>query len=473
MVKIGEYLLALLQYGYLLYQSLHTFFYTNITIVIVLVFSKGLLLLFKKVKLIVRMKRVLFSIAAIALIANVNAQNLNKVKDALEEKNLMVAKQEIDGLMAKPEYTAKPDVWFWKGMVENELSKDDKTRTSCADCKLEAVQSFKRYLELDKKGVLMVTRLGAPMYELYNGFLEEGNKAYTTENIAMAYDQFNKALELHDYIGTVKLLEREGINFAAMDTMLISNVAICAMNSNKNLEAIALYSKLIDTKAATENMANNCGVLVSNTFISNKKKEAQDFNNKCKNYFANNETFYETEMQMMEDADRKVVMAKYDEAIKAKPNAYRIHFNYLAEMFNYIHAGKPLSADEKLAMQTRFDALAQATNAINHTADVDALLCKNYYNVALDYNEQSLKIKGTDKESIKQKEALTAKQNGYVEKCIQAGLSAEKLFTASPTMAEADKENYKSILPVLKSIFAFKNDAAKAAAYKKKVEEFK
>jgi hypothetical protein len=46
------------------------------------------------------MKRVLFSIAAIALIANVNAQNLNKVKDALEEKNLMVAKQEIDGLVA-------------------------------------------------------------------------------------------------------------------------------------------------------------------------------------------------------------------------------------------------------------------------------------------------------------------------------------------------------------------------------------
>jgi hypothetical protein len=40
-------------------------------------------------------------------------------------------------------------------------------------------------------------------------------------------------------------------------------------------------------------------------------------------------------------------------------------------------------------------------------------------------------------------------------------------------MAEADKENYKSILPVLKSIFAFKNDAAKAAAYKKKEEEFK
>jgi tetratricopeptide (TPR) repeat protein len=414
------------------------------------------------------MKKIIIALTSLTCAIAANAQNMNKIKELIEDKNFAVAKTEVDALVAKPDYANKAEVWYYKGVIENALSADEKTKMLCKDCKQEAFASLQKYVSLDAKMVLLKINQGTQLFELYNGFLDEGNKAYTANNIDKAYDQFNKALQVHDYIGDKKI-EREGTNFGIMDTGLMNNVAICAMNSGKNLEAIALYKKLIDTKAATQEMGNNCSILASNTFIAGAKTEAQSFNDLCKIYFKNDDPFYETEMMMMEGVDKKTVLAKYDAIIKQKPNSYRIHFNYLAELFNYIH-GNVIPKEDKPVTSNTFVSVAQATNAIQHTPDVDALLCKHYYNTSFDYQETANKLKGTDKESLAKKATALAAQKAAADECIKYGIATEAGYAATK-MSEADMANLKSIYPVLKSIYAFKNDAAKVAEYKAKEDK--
>jgi hypothetical protein len=415
------------------------------------------------------MKKGILVAASIALFANAQAQNIGKVKDLIDEKNFTAAKAEMDELIKKPESAKNSEWWYYKGVIENMLSHDAKTIASCADCKFDAFQSFKKYMELDKNAVLMLANNNVQLFDLYNGFLDEGGKAYNAEKIDVAFDQFTKGLQVHDYI-VAKKLDYNGTLLNAIDTSLISNTAICALNSGKNLEAIALYNRLMDANAATEDMANNCGILANNTFIAGNKKEAADFNAACSRYFKNNQTFKESEVTMMDPTNKIAIFQKYETLIADNAKSYRLHYNYMAELFNYVHTNSSISDDEKTKYKTRFQEIAKATDAIEHQVSTVVLLAKHYYNSSYDYQEAGQKIKGTDKESTKQKDALRVLQMAAADQTIQYGLDAEKELLAAKVQ---DAESLKSIYGILSSIYNLKNDVAKTKEYQAKKDAMK
>jgi hypothetical protein len=403
---------------------------------------------------------------------NVHAQSISEVKELIADNKMKDAKQMMDAIIAKPEVASKPEAWYYKGIAENACSKEKDAASICKDCKADAFASFKKYMAMDAKSFLMKASENVQLFDLYNGFLDEGNTAYEAKDLESAYTKFSLANEVRTFIADKKL-EYKDTKFTGIDTALVTNIAIFAINTKKYTAAMDIYKGLMSKNAAVQDLANNCAIAASNAYAAGSKAEAIAFNDLCKTYYTNNDIFYESEMQMMDVNDKKALHDKYEKAIAAKPNAYRLHFNYLAELFNTLHVDNKGTEDEKIILQQKLETIAAKTDAINHTVDVDAMLCKHYYNTVYDMQEKIRKITGTTKDALAQKNIIKEKVASTMDNCIAKGLACETYYAAQASPTDGDKENLKSILGILKSAYGQKANTAKVAEYKAKVDGFK
>jgi tetratricopeptide (TPR) repeat protein len=418
------------------------------------------------------LKKIAIAIAAIVSLQHGYAQSISEVKELIADNKMKEAKQMMDAIIVKPEVASKSEAWYHKGVAENACSKEKDAATICKDCKADAFASFKKYMAMDAKSFLMKASENVQLFDLYNGFLDEGNTAYEAKDLETAYTKFCLANDVRTFI-VDKKLEYKDTKFTGIDTPLMTNIAIFAINIKKYTAAIDIYKTLMAAKAAPQDLGTNCAIVASNAYAAGNKEEAIAFNEQCKTYFTNNDIFYESEMQMMDVSDKKALHQKFEKAIAAKPSSYRLHFNYLAELFNTLHVDNKDTEEEKLILLQKLEAIAAKTDAINHTTDVDIMLCKHYYNSVYDMQEKMRKMTGSTKDVVAAKNVLKEKLATTMDACIAKGLAAESHYTSLPTMAEGDKENLKSILGILKSAYGQKANTAKVAEYKAKVDGFK
>jgi tetratricopeptide (TPR) repeat protein len=134
-----------------------------------------------------------------------------------------------------PKNAQKPEGWFYKGYVYNQLSKDStKAPAENAATKNTAYESLKKYREMDPKAVLLEEQNNSPLFDLYVGYYSDlGVKAYLAKDPATAFEHFKKALEIHDYISTNNLTGNNGFKFSALDTTLVLYTAIAAAEAKK------------------------------------------------------------------------------------------------------------------------------------------------------------------------------------------------------------------------------------------------
>jgi tetratricopeptide (TPR) repeat protein len=418
------------------------------------------------------MKKIIFALCLLSSFTQINAQGLDDIKDLLKENNIKDAKVAMDAWMTKQNNETKSENWYYKGMIENASSKEKDAATLCKDCKQDAFESFKKYMSIDTKQFLMKGSENVHFFDLYNGFLDLGNTAYEAKDLETAYTRFNQANAVREYIVEKKLIYKD-TKFTGVDTSLLTNIAIFAINIKKYTAAIDVYTKLMSTNAAPQDLATNCAIVAVNAYEAGNKTEGAAFNEQCKSYFTNNDIFFETEMQLMDNTDKKTLFEKYEKAIAAKPNAYKLHFNYLVELFNVLHIDNKGTEEEKEILTKKVIAIANKTMSINSNVDVNAMLAKHYYNAVYDMQEKIKKVTGLPKDVIAKKNAMKEKQSLMMDDCITNGLEAEKKYASIPAPTAADQQNLKGMYEVLRSIYTLKALPLKVAEYKAKYDGIK
>ena len=250
---------------------------------------------------------------------------------------------------------------------------------------------------------------------------------------------------------------------------MIQNTALAAYLAKKNDEAAVYYQKLADAKIGGE------GFLEVYQFLIDYYGEKKDAANKNK-YLAIGKELYPTNDYWcdaeLKDAgdDPKKRFAKYDEMIAGSCNSYTIHYNYAAELFNYLYTGDNKPSDYA-AMQTKLESIINKLFTIKKSApEANLLMARHMYNMVFDIQDSITAVKGTKPDDVKKKNALIAQMNKKYDELLPYASSVEEMYAGKTGLKNSEKNNLKVAYNLILSYWENKKDAAKVKEYSDKMK---
>ncbi|MBC7689647.1 MAG: hypothetical protein H7211_15870, partial [Aquabacterium sp.] len=228
------------------------------------------------------------------MVSAVFSQDIKEIRNFSLLGQTQKAKEAVDKYMAIAKNTQKGEGWYYKGYIYNQISKDStKTVEDNAALKNQAFDALKKYRELEPKSPLLEEQHNSALYDLYVGFYSElGVKAYLAKNPATAFENFRKALEVHDYINANSLVGNNGFKFSALDTMLTLYTAIAAAEAKKTDSAAAYYQKIVNAGISDPQYLDAYQVLADRYKTTKNKAAFADIISKGRKLFPTNSEYW-------------------------------------------------------------------------------------------------------------------------------------------------------------------------------------
>lgn len=405
----------------------------------------------------------------------VKAQDLDDISKMVYLKQTAKAKEAIDKYLAVEKNAKKPEGWYWKAVIVNQMSKDStKSIEENSALKTEAFDLFKKYRQIDPKAALLEEEHNSSIYDLYaNLGWELGVKAYNAKNFNASFDNFKKALEVHDYGVANGLVFNDGSKFPALDTLFTQYAAITAIEAKRLDEAATYHKKIVDAGLSGDSYADSYNFLVD--YYKNKKDKAAfaDIIGKAKTLYPTNNRYWtvvEIEVET-EGIAKPDVFQKYEELLTKNPGSYDVAYNYAAELFNYVNATETPAASAAEYKKKLVEILKKAI-AIKSTFEANFVMTVTLYNNSFDISDEASKIKGLKADDLKKKKALQNDAMQALNEAIPYGEAGVKLFSEIDKPTGSEKGNYRKLLSMMKNMYEVKKDAAKTAEYDAKMKAF-
>lgn len=420
------------------------------------------------------MTKFFFLVAFSLIISATYAQDIKEIRNLTLLGQNQKAKEMLDKYLAVPKNAAKAEGWYYKGYINNQLSKDStKSITERSEIKATAFDALKKYREMDPKAQLLADDNNSALYDLYVGYYSDlGVKAYLAKDPANAFENFKKGLEVHDYIASNNLIGNNGFKFSALDTMLTLYTAIAANEAKKIDESTVFYQKIVDAAIADPQFIDAYQVLADRYKTAKNKAAFADIIAKGKKLFPSNNEYW-TAIEIEEATDgvgKPEVFGKYDELMVKNPGNYTLPYNYAVELYRYIYSDDVKNVNTTEYKNKLPEVLKQAI-AIKPTSEANFLLANFLYNNSIDISEEARKMKGVKPEDIKKKKEQTALADAAMMQAIPYAEQVVSLFAGIAKPKTSEKINYKQSLVILKNIYETKKDAAKVASYDKLIKE--
>ena len=422
------------------------------------------------------MNKFLFSIAFSLLVNAGFSQDIKEVRNYTLLGQNLKAKEAVDKFLAIPKNALKPEGWYYKGVIYNQLSKDSaKTLAQNGDIKATAFEALKKYRELDPKTPLLIEQNNSVLYDLYVGYYSDlGVKTYLAKDPAAAFENFKKALDIHDYIYSNKLIGNNGYKFSAIDTMLTLYTAIAASEAKKSDDAAVFYKKITDAGITEPQYIDAYQVLADRYKKSKDRTAFADMIAKGKKNFPTNNEYW-TAMEIEEATDgvgKPEIFPIYESLMVKNPTNYTLPYNYGVEMYRYIYSDsvKNVNVSE---FKNKLPGILKKAIGIKSTSEANFLLANFLYNNSIDIAEDARKIKGAKPEDVKKRKEILAKSDAELTEAIPYAEAVVSLFAGIAKPRGSEKINYKQSLVILKNIYEVRKDVAKAASYDKIIKEIK
>ena len=397
---------------------------------------------------------------------NSHAQTIDDVAKAINNKNFADAKAKVDVVLANPKYADKAEAWYLKGRAYNSLSYDSTvSKVDAYQLKKDAFEAFKKYQTLDSKDLRFKLENYQSYLDLYLGYFDIGAQEFNEKNYENSYNSFKAALDMKDFIMGRKYTY-DAITFVALDTSLVLNTAIAAMQAKKDAEALKYYKMLTDADVAGPNYLD-IYLFLAERFKEDKNETGlREIIAKGKRLYPENPYWNQLEIDIVREAgDRSALFASYDAVLADKPNDFVTNYNYAIELFNSIY-GQEEKPQDIPAAKDKITSLLKTAISVDKGIDATTLMANHYYNMAADESEAMNKIKGTKAEDIAAKKAKKSMMIDYLTETIpyaEAVLAYYDKFTEP--LSGGQKGNYRIMLNHLSDIYSTKGDDKKAAEY--------
>lgn len=401
------------------------------------------------------------------------AQDLKEVQTLALTGQYPKAKDAVDKHLAVPKNAQKPEGWYYKGFIYNNISKDStKPIAENAALKATAYDALKKYREMDPKAELLTEQNNSPLFDLYVGYYSDlGVKAYLAKDPATAFQHFSKSLEIHDYIVANNLTGNNGFKFSQLDTTLTLYTAIAAAEAKNLDEAANYYKKITDVDIADPQYIDAYQYLAD--YYKTKKDKANFaaiIEKGKKLYPTNNE--YWTAMEIEEATEgigKPEIFTKYEELMVKNATNYTLPYNYGVELYRYIYSDE-MKDSNTTAYKAKLPEVMKKAIAIKNTSEANFLLANFLYNNSIDLSEEARKIKGAKPEDVKKRKALQAEADAAMNESVPHAEAVVSLFSSIEKPKSSEKINYKQSLVILKNVAEVKKDATKVASYDKLIK---
>ncbi|RYY69677.1 MAG: hypothetical protein EOO13_08795 [Chitinophagaceae bacterium] len=401
-----------------------------------------------------------------------HSQSLDDVNKLLNAEKYAEAKAAIDKHMLDPKNAAKSEAWYFKGRTYNAYSFDKSLNDADKyNYKMQAFEAFKKNQELDKLDIRMKSEMYNSYLNIYASLYDVGAGAFNAKDFESAYNAFKAAQDVENFILS-KNYTYTGTKLNALDTGLVLNTAISAMQAKKEEEAIANYRKLTDGNVSGKEYQEVYEYLVD---YYNKKGDATNLKvvlDKGKKFYPANEYWADVELEAVraevkKSGDNAPLFAKYEELIATNPSNYLLNFNYSIDQFNQLYVGDKKTIDEDAAKLKLTNTLKAAIDA-DKGIDASLLMTKHLYNVSSDLSIAANLAKGTKPEDIKKKADLTAKTKVAMAEFLTYGDKVSAYYDGQATLKPVEKAKYKELLTNMSEVYNYLKDPKKMAEVDKK-----
>src|SRR5688572_25574976 len=415
------------------------------------------------------MQRFLVSLLILLGSSPLFAQSIEDIEAQLAKGELDKAKASVDAFLTKEKNAAKPDGWWYKGVIYNEIAKSEKYKSLVPDGRMEAFNAFKKYYEIDPKAVRAVLEQHVRLFDIYNGYFDLGVANFGASKFDDAFTNFKNALTVEEYVAG-KGYEYNGFKFPVFDTTLVQNIALSAYRAKKDDEAVVYYKKIADQKIAGKDNVDIYQLLVEYYTKKNDRATREQYLQLGRQLYPADDRWYQIELDEVDSKDKKALFAKYDELMPKYPDKYIMSYNYAVELFNYTYAGDKKPADYKES-QKKIESVLKTTMAANKSyPEANVLMGRHFYNVLYDIQDEIGAIKGTTAADQKKKADLKVKMTEAADQLIVYAQAAYDIYNGKATLKAGEKGNFKVVSGYLATAYDVKGDKTKADEYRKKAE---
>lgn len=415
------------------------------------------------------MQRFLLSLLILLVSSSLFAQSIEDIEGQFQKGELDKAKASVDAFLAKEKNAAKPDGWWYKGVVYNEIAKSEKYKALAPDGRMQAFEAFKKYYEMDPKAVRGTLEQHVRLFDIYNGYFDMGVASFGASNFDEAYKHFKNALTVEEYIAA-KGYEYNGFKFPAFDTTLVQNIALSAYRAKKDDEAVVYYKKIADQKIAGKDNVDIYQLLIEYYTKKNDRVTREQYLQLGRQLYPADDRWYQIELDEVDAKDKKALFAKYEELMPKYPDKHLMLYNYAVELFNYTYAGDKKPADYK-ETQKKIESVLKTTMTVNKSyPEANVLMARHFYNVLYDIQDEMQAIKGTTAADQKKKADLKGKMTEAADQLIVYAQGAFDIYTSKGTLKAGEKGNLKVTAGYLATAYDVKGDKTKADEYRKKAE---
>jgi len=395
-------------------------------------------------------------------------QSLDDINNMMGKQQFREAKTGIDKFLADPKNSTKGDAWYYKGRVYNSLSYDKSIpRDEAYTLKMQALEAFKKTSELDSKDLRLKVEGYKSYLDIYYALFDLGANFYNEKTFDKAYDAFRSALDVKDFI-LAKKYDFPEAKLYPLDTALVLNTAIAAMQSKNDSGTVAYYRKLTDANVAGDSYKDVYEYLADYYMRRDDMVNFQAIVDKGKKMYPESEFWVSLELESMrKNVDQAQLFTKYEEMIEQNPTNFVVPYNYSIELFNSIYGKDAKPADEKAAKEKLTAALKKAI-ANDKGKDATVLMTKHLYNMSSDMSIAASLVKGAKPEDVKKRADMVAKTNVQMDEFLDYAKLGVAYYESLPTLKPVQKATYQELLTNMSEIYNYKKDVKSAVEIDKK-----
>jgi hypothetical protein len=339
-------------------------------------------------------KSIIFIIGFLFFMQSLQAQDISRARQLLQQKDLARAKEAVDSFVLQNDFDAEG--WLLKANIYNAINKDTATKYLLADGRMEAFKAVQKAVQINKTYADEQMKTGGYSlpFDLYNGCTNEGVAYFNAgaerndkASYAEALNNFKKAGLVGNYITT------NGWGLSAIDTNNLYYCAKAAINAGKEDDA-ALFAKKIADNGITQSLANK-GFESIYQWLAYNYKQKKDGENLLKYATLGAKQFPASVYfnliyidWLRQQKDYSNMFALYQDVFKKQPNNGKYQLAYYNDVFNYLYQGGEPVSDQVKYEKVLSAGFLQYLKANPASAEGRLLLGKFYINQANDAANQ-------------------------------------------------------------------------------------
>ncbi len=415
------------------------------------------------------MMKSILSFALLIVSAGLMAQSIDDIKGFAGKNQWDKAKEGIDKYLANEKNAKKGEGWYLKAQVYNGIARDSVFADKYGDARVEAFSAYKKYLELDPKGLEGLMNSHAQLFDVAFGYLEIGSKKFNEKKFDEALAAFKNSEPVQEYIIS-KGFSYGTFSFPAFDTQLYLNIAASAINAKKEDVAVQYYQKIVENKIKDQNYEEIYRWVVDYYERKNDKTNLDKYLAIAKEVYPADEFWCEVVLKSAGD-DKRKLFAKYDELLAGGCDTYYTRYNYGVELFNFTYVGDSVPAD-RAALQAKLEDVLKKAIPMNPPAtEANMLMCRHHFATLKYLADDYDAVKGGKPEDLKKRSDINALMNKSYEAAHPYLTTLFNHFEGKTDLKGGEKGQYKIVASMLLEYWENKKDKAKIAEFSEKLKQ--